>query len=191
MKIKHCSFAGLGALALIATISFSSPTPIVANLFSGGTAIAQNAKKGQVHLTLSAAKKFVKQDAEGKQKITWASIKNGDTVHPGDVLRYSINGANNGEKAVKNLNLNQAIPRGMVYVVNSATVNKNENAQITNSIEGCKTYVENPTEKVKVPSVELATRPAPDTAYTHIRWNFKNSVPAKSGVDGTYQVRVR
>ena len=100
MKIKHCSKAGLGAVFLIAAISFSNPAPIVANLFSGGAAIAQNAKKGQVHLTLSAAKKLVKQDAEGKQKIAWTSIKSGDTVHPGDVLRYSIYGANNGEKAV-------------------------------------------------------------------------------------------
>ncbi len=190
MKIKHGSFVGLGALAIVATISFSSAIPAVTNVFSGGIANAQNAKKGQVELRLKAEKKIVRQ-VEGKSKVTWKEIKNGGTVYPGEVLRYSIKGANNGEKAVNNLAINQLIPKGMIYVLNSATVNQNTGAQITYSINGGKTYVQNPTVQVKLADGTVENRPAPDSAYTHVRWNFGKSVPGKADVNGTYQVRVR
>jgi uncharacterized repeat protein (TIGR01451 family) len=191
MKIKHGSFVGLSALAIIATISFSSAIPVVTNVFSGGIANAQNAKKAQVELRLKAEKKFVQQDVEGKRKVTWKQIKNGDTVYPGEVLRYSVSGANNGDKAVKNLAINQPIPKGMIYVLSSASVNNNTEAQITYSIDGGKTYVKNPTVQVKLADGTVENRPAPDTAYTHIRWNFDKSIPGKADVNGTYQVRVR
>ena len=191
MKIKHGSIVGLGALAIIAAISFSDPIPVVKNVFSGGIANAQNAKKSQVQLQLEAEKKIIKKDAQGQQKVTWQGLNNGAQVQPGDVLRYSVTGANNGNKAVKNLAINQPIPKGMVYVVNSATVNSNSGAKVTYSIDGGKTYVKNPTVQVKLANGQTETRPAPDTAYTHVRWNFGESVAAKAAVKGTYQVKVR
>ena len=51
--------------------------------------------------------------------------------------------------------------------------------------------MKNPTVQVKLANGQTETRPAPDTAYTHIRWNFGKSVPAQAKVKGTYQVRVR
>lgn len=189
--MKRFSIAGLGAIALIAGVTFSNQIPVVANIFEGGVAIAQSAKQGQVQLRLKAERKLVRKDAEGKNKVTWQELQNGATVEPGEVLRYSINGANNGNKAVKNLAINQPIPQGMVYVLNSATVNANAGAEITYSINGGKTYVKNPTVQVKLEDGTVETRPAPDTAYTHIRWKFGESVPEQAEVDGTYQVRVR
>lgn len=189
--MKRVSIASLGAVALIAGMTFSSQIPVVANIFQSGAAIAQNAKKGQVQLRLKAEKKIVQKDAQGKKKVTWQELSNGAKVQQGEVLRYSVSGANNGTKAVNNLAINQPIPKGMSYVLNSATVNSKAGAQITYSINGGKTYVKNPTVQVKLPDGTVETRPAPDTAYTHIRWNFGKSVPAKATVDGTYQVRVR
>lgn len=189
--MKRVSIASLGAVCLIAGAAFSSQIPVVANVFEGGAAIAQNAKKGQVQLRLAAAKKVVSKDAQGNRKVSWNGLNNGAQVQPGDVLRYSVTGANNGNKAVKNLAINQPIPPGMIYVRNSATVNSNAGAKITYSIDGGKTYVANPTVQVKSENGQVETRPAPDTAYTHIRWKFGNSVPAQAKVEGTYQVRVR
>lgn len=189
--MKRISIASLGAVALIAGAAFSSQIPVVANVFEGGAAIAQNAKKSQVQLRLEAAKKVVQKDAQGNPKVSWQGLNDGARVQPGDVLRYSVTGANNGNKAVKNLAINQPIPSGMTYVLNSATVNSNAGAKITYSIDNGKTYVKNPTVQVKLPNGEVETRPAPDTAYTHIRWKFGDSVPAKAAVEGTYQVKVR
>jgi uncharacterized repeat protein (TIGR01451 family) len=189
--MKRVSIASLGAVALIAGAAFSSQIPVVANVFESGAAVAQNAKKSQVQLRLEAEKKVVSKDAQGKQKVSWQGLKDGAQVQPGDVLRYSVTGANNGNKAVKNLAINQPIPKGMIFVRNSATVNSNTGAKITYSINGGKTYVTNPTVQVKLANGQTETRPAPDTAYTHVRWNFGDSVPAKSAVNGTYQVKVR
>ena len=137
--MKRVSIASLGAVALIAGAAFSSQIPVVANVFQGGAAIAQNAKKGQVQLRLEAARKVVKKDAQGQRKVSWQGLNDGAQVQPGEVLRYSVTGANNGNKAVKNLTINQPIPPGMIYVRNSATVNANVGTQITYSINGGKT----------------------------------------------------
>ena len=189
--MKRVSIAGISAIALIAGMTFSGQIPVVANIFQDSAAVAQNAEKGQVQLRLKAEKKIVKTDAQGNRKVTWQELPNGAQVQRGEVLRYSVSGANNGEKAVNNLTINQPIPRGMAYVLNSATVNANSGAQITYSINGGKTYVKNPTVEVKLADGTVETRPAPDTAYTHVRWNFGKSVPGKGAVNGTYQVRVR
>ncbi|MEA5598743.1 hypothetical protein [Rivularia sp. UHCC 0363] len=187
--MKRFSIAGLSAIALIAGATFSSQ-PIVANIFEGGVAVAQNAQKAQVQLQLEAEKKVV-QTVNGQQKVAWQPLKGKVMVQPGDVLRYSVTGANNGDKAVKNLTINQPVPQGMVYVLNSATVKANQGTKITYSIDGGKSFVENPVVKVKLANGKVETRPAPDTAYTHVRWNFGASVAAKAAVKGSYQTKVR
>ncbi|OUL36732.1 hypothetical protein BV372_05950 [Nostoc sp. T09] len=188
--MKRFSIIGIGAIALIAGISFAGQIPVVSNIFHNDAAIAQNAKKGPVQLRLDAEKKVV-QDNQGKQTVTWQALQGQVVVQPGDVLRYTVTGGNNGDKAVKNLSINQAIPQGMMYVIKSATVNDKQGAKITYSIDGGRSFVENPTIKVTLPNGKEEIRPAPANAYTHIRWNFGSSVSAKETVKGTYQAQVR
>ncbi len=191
MKIKHGSIAGLGALALIASISFSGQIPVVANLFSGESAIAQNSiEKGKVQLNLQVEKQVLKTTPNGEQKVSWEALEGKAQVQPGDVLRYRVNGGNNGDKAVKNLAINQPIPSGMEYVLGSANVNQNQGAKITYSIDGGKNFVDQPTVEVKLKNGDVETRPAPASAYTHARWEFGESVAAKSSVEGSFQVKV-
>ena len=191
MKLKKYSIASLSAIALIASISFSGQIPVIANIFQGEAAIAQNAaKKGQVQLRLEVEKKVVKT-VNGEQKVSWLPLEGEAKVQRGEVLRYRVTGANNGDKAVKNLAINQPVPKGMEYVLKSATVNKKEGAQITYSIDGGKSFVENPTVKVKLENGEVETKPAPASAYTHARWKFGESVAAKASVEGSFQVTVR
>ncbi|MDJ0795367.1 MAG: hypothetical protein QNJ51_00820 [Calothrix sp. MO_167.B12] len=189
--MKRFSIAGLGVVAFIASVSFATQIPVIANLLPGGSAIAQNAKKGVVQLRLDAAKKMVAKDAQGKQKVTWKALEGQATVQPGDILRYTVSGANNGDKAVKGLVINQPIPQGMKYVLKSATVNANKGAKITYSIDAGKNFVENPTIKVRQEDGTFKTVPAPAEKYTNIRWNFGESVAAKGAVKGTYQLQVR
>lgn len=190
MKLKKYSVASLGAVALIAGISFSGQIPVIANIFEGGAAIAQNAaKKGQVQLRLEVEKQVVKT-VNGEQKVSWLPLEGEAKVQRGEVLRYRVTGANNGDKPVKNLAINQPVPQGMEYIIESATVNDKEGAKITYSIDGGKTFVEKPTVEVKLENGEVETKPAPASAYTHARWEFGESVGAKASVEGTFQVKV-
>ncbi|MDJ0735194.1 MAG: hypothetical protein QNJ47_14210 [Nostocaceae cyanobacterium] len=189
--MKRSSIIGIGAIAFVASAAFATQIPVVANFLPGGSAIAQNAKKGQVKLELKAAKKIVQQNKAGKQEVSWKALEGNVAVQPGDVLRYTVTGANNGDKPVKNLAINQPISKGMKYVLNSATVDQNKGAKIVYSINGGKTFVENPTVQVKLPNGELETRPAPAEAYTHVRCQFGESVAAKANVNCAYQAEVR
>jgi uncharacterized repeat protein (TIGR01451 family) len=192
IHMKRISIASMGAIALLTAAPLVGAIPGVPNIWDMGSAIAQNAQqKGQVQLQLSAEKQLVQKDEQGKQKVSWQALQGKAAVQRGDVLRYIVSGANNGSSPVKNLIINQPVPRGMVYKLKSATVNPNTGAKITYSVDGGRTFVENPIVKVTLPNGKVDTQPAPAKAYTNIRWNFGTSVAAKTTVKGTYEVQVR
>ncbi len=183
-KLTIAVFAGAALLLPFSGVIGGVP-------FGGETnAIAQNVQKqSMLKLELTAEKQVLTQDVQGKTKTSWEPLQGRVTVQPGDMLRYTITGANQSDRAVKNLTFNQPIPKGMVFVLKSA--NANTNAKITYSIDGGRSFVENPTVKVKLANGKVEEKPAPAEVYTHIRWNFPNAIAAKSDVKGSYQLRVR
>jgi uncharacterized repeat protein (TIGR01451 family) len=187
--MKRFSFASLGAFALIATVPFISQVPGVASLWHSTSAVAQNVQtQGQIQLRLEAEKQVVAQDQQGKQSKAWQPLKGQAVVQPGDVLRYTLSGENKSDRSVSNLTLNQPIPKGMVYVLKSTSATNN--AKITYSIDGGRSFVENPTVKATLPNGKVETKPAPAITYTHIRLQIP-SVAAKTTVKATYQTQVR
>ncbi|MEH2061233.1 MAG: hypothetical protein V7K50_03010 [Nostoc sp.] len=187
--MKRLSIAGLGAIALIATVPFVHQVPGVASVWHSTSAVAQNVKtQGQIQLHLEAEKQVVAQDQQGKQSKTWQPLKGQAVVQPGDVLRYTLSGENKSDRSVSNLTLNQPIPKGMVYVLKSTSATNN--AKITYSIDGGRSFVENPTVKVTLRDGKVETKPAPAIAYTHIRLQVP-SVAAKTTIKATYQTQVR
>ncbi len=96
-------------------------------------------------MQLDAAKQVVQKDQQSQQKITRQPLEGQAVVKPGDVLRYTISGENFSDRSVKNLTINQPIPKGMVYTLKSATVNAKDGNKITYSIDGGRSFVENPT----------------------------------------------
>lgn len=187
--MKRLSFGSLGAIALIATVPFISQVPGVANIWHSTSAVAQNVKtQGQIQLRLEAEKQVVAQDQQGKQSKRWEPLKGQGVVQPGDVLRYTLSGENKSDRPVKNLTLNQPIPKGMVYVLKSTNVSNN--VKVTYSIDGGRSFVENPTLKVTLSDGKVETKPAPAIAYTNIRLQIP-SVAAKTTVKATYQTQVR
>jgi len=182
--MKRVFIASIGAIAL-STIPLIAAIPGIPNIWNLSSAIAQNIKsQPQILLRLDAEKKI-----QQGQKVTWQALQGQAVVKAGDVLRYTVFGENKSDRLVKNLTLNQPIPKGMQYVLKSATATSN--AKITYSIDSARTFVENPTVQVKLPNGKVETKPAPATAYTHIRMNFNESVPRKAIVKGTYEVQVR
>ncbi|NDJ24651.1 DUF11 domain-containing protein [Nostoc sp. B(2019)] len=187
--MNRVSIASIGAFALITTVPFVSQIPGVANIWHSGSAVAQNIKtQGQIQLRLEAEKQVVAKDQQGKQSQKWEPLKGQVMVRPGDILRYTLIGENKSDRQLKNLTLNQPIPQGMQYVLKSANITNN--AQITYSIDGGRSFVENPTIKVTLPKGKVETKPAPASIYTHIRLQI-SSVAAKAIVKATYQTQVR
>ncbi len=189
--MKRFSIASLGAIAVMASIPFATQTPVLSASFkSFGEAIAQVQQQPKVQLRLTADKKMMQKDQQGNQKVAWQPLQGNVVVQPGNVIRYTITGANNSDRAAKKLVFTQPIPNRTIYVLNSATA-ANNGAKITYSIDKGKTFVENPTIQVKLPDGKVETRPAPAQMYTHIRWNFGSDVSPKTAVNGSYQVQVR
>jgi uncharacterized repeat protein (TIGR01451 family) len=187
--MKRFSVAAIGAFALIVTLPFVGQIPGVANVWTSGSAIAQNVKtQGQIQLRLEVEKQVVAQDQYGKQSKTWTPLKGQAVVQPGDVLRYTLLSENKSDRQVNNLTLNQPIPKGMVYMLKSTSVTNN--TKVTYSIDGSRSFVENPTIQVTLPDGKVETKPAPASAYTHIRLQIP-SVAAKTIVKATYQTQVR
>lgn len=188
--MKRSFLIGLGAVALLASGSFATQLPALANLIPG-TEIAQNPQaKRQVQLNLTAAKKVVQQAEGGKQQVSWQPLQGKVTVQPGDVIRYTVTGQNNSDRAVKNLVITQPIPQQTEYVLNSVNTINNA-ATVTYSIDNGKTFVAKPTVKVKLTDGKVVTQPAPATAYTHVRWKFVQAINPKATASAAYQVRVR
>ncbi|MBW4471446.1 MAG: DUF11 domain-containing protein [Stenomitos rutilans HA7619-LM2] len=182
---------GLGVAAVILTIPFASKLPVVAGLFHSDVAIAKAMQHPKVALNLVGEKQIISKDAQGKEVISWQGT-NQLSVQSGDVLRYRLVGKNEGDRAVKNLTLNQPIPKGTVFILKSAqAVVASQSAQITYSIDGGRSFVAAPTVQVTLANGKVETRPAPAEAYTHIRWNLPGTLAAKAPISAEYQVKVR
>ena len=186
--MKRSLSIGLGLFAAAAVIPFASNTPVLANLQQAGTTIVKNILQPKVALEMTAAKKVVVADAAGKPQVQWQALKGQVTVQPGDVLRYTVASKNAGEKPAKNLVVTQPIPKKTAYVLKSAQPN---GAKLTFSIDGGKSFVEQPMVKVKLEDGKEAMRPAPATAYTHARWNYSDSVAPLAAVKAIYEVAVK
>ncbi|MBF2062816.1 MAG: hypothetical protein IGS39_00040 [Calothrix sp. C42_A2020_038] len=188
--MKRSYLFGLGAVAVIASVAVVVQMSATQNFFVSSVN-AQNVQKQQkVKLQLDAEKQVITQDQQGKQRQTWQSLQGKATVQPGDILRYTISGENISDKQVKNLTINQPIPKGMEFILKSAIADIKSNSKITYSIDGGRSFVENPTIKVTLPNGKVETRPAPASVYTHIRMQVP-LVEAKSVVKGSYQVQVK
>ncbi|AFZ12000.1 conserved repeat domain protein [Crinalium epipsammum PCC 9333] len=187
--MKRLSIGTLGAIALLVAVPVISTIPGVPNLGQMGQALADTVKQAKVQLSLAAEKKVIARNDQGQEKITWQTLQGKAQVNPGDVIRYNINGQNNGDRAAKKLVLNQPIPQGTIYVLNSAT--GNNGATTTFSIDGGKNFLAKPTIQVKLPNGKTEVRPAPADRYTQVRWTFGEQIQPKATVNASYEVKVR
>lgn len=188
MQLKRWSIA-LGGLAVVAAVPLLGGTPVLANLQQATESLVQAIRRPEVRLNLTADKKLVEIDTEGKQKISWQGMGEKGVVIPGDVLRYTVSSDNKGELAAKNLVITQPIPQRTVYQLDSAT--SNNGAKLTYSIDAGKSFVEKPTIKVTLPDGTVEERPAPAEMYTHIRWQFSKDLNPETAVKAMYQVQVK
>ncbi|MBD2309409.1 DUF11 domain-containing protein [Chroococcidiopsis sp. FACHB-1243] len=185
--MKHLSMFGIAVAVLLSA-------PLGDRIVSAQQqpkATVQNIQSQRpVQLNLMAEKKVMQKDAQGKPKATWQAMRGKVTVFPGDVIRYTVRGANSGDRSVKNLVLTQPIPKQTTYILNSVTIN-HPGVAVTYSIDNGKSFVEKPIVKVKLADGKVKTEPAPAELYTHIRWKFDKAVDSSKLVGAAYQVKVK
>lgn len=188
--MKRINIISLGAIALISSISFATVMPSLASLQNSDPAIAQTAKQeSPVQLKLAAERQSIIATASGR--VDWKPMPTDASLRPGETIRYIVTASNTSDRQIKKLVVNQPIPKGSVYVLGSATLPNVEGAKLDYSIDGGKTYTENPTIRVKLENGEIVTRPAPESMYTNIRWRFGDNFSAKTVAYATYKVRIR
>lgn len=187
--MKRAISLGFLSLAAVVALPLVISSPSLAKWQEVGQAIAQQIRRPQVDLVLSAEKQVSTVDAKGQVQLTWETLEGTVTVQPGDTLRYTIASENDGEVPAKNLVITQPIPAQMQYVLNSAK--GNNEAQITYSIDAGQTFVENPVVEVILPDGRVEWQAAPAEAYTHIRWDFAESLDPGVAVNVNYQVQVK
>jgi uncharacterized repeat protein (TIGR01451 family) len=171
------SLTRAGALAFTIGVFGGFVVPAVAPLVTGEPAQAQTtpARQSAVKLSLTAAKKVV---VNGKVKLE--PIANRAGIRPGDTIVYTITAQNTVDRPINRFILNQAVPRGTQYVLNSAK--PLPGTQLLFSIDGGKNYSNAPI---------VDRKPAPASAYTHIRWAFSQPLAAKSSVSTSYELQIK
>ncbi|NET33702.1 MAG: DUF11 domain-containing protein [Cyanothece sp. SIO1E1] len=178
----------LGALAFAAAIPFVGNSPVLANLQDAGASIAQAILQPKVKLVLGAEKQIIETDEKGEEKVTWQALKGAVTVQPGDVLRYTVSSENAGDRPAKNLVVTQPVPTQTTYIVETA--NGNSDARLTYSIDNGETFVAEPMIEVTLPDGTVELQPAPAEAYTHVRWDYGDSLEPLAAVKAVYEVAV-
>jgi hypothetical protein len=158
--------AAVGVAGIAISTPLASQVPAIAQ--SSGT-VAPAVQK--VSVSLKQEKKVTEA---GKSKFTAVS-----KVKRGDVIRYTAIGKVN--TTLSKFNLVIPIPKQTKYVMSSAV--PVSGAELGFSIDGGKTYSPKPMLNPKAP--------APATAYTHVRWRFPGTVPAKSVMTASCEAEVK
>jgi uncharacterized repeat protein (TIGR01451 family) len=186
---KHWSLIGTAALVIGSLLPVNG-TPAIAQVFNAGSTVAQNIlRQPKVNLHLAAEQQVVSQTAQGKSVRTWAALTDSVKVKPGDVLRFTVTGKNEGSKAANSFTITQPVPRGTVIVLDTTTASTS--ATVTYSIDQGKTFVAHPMVKVTLPDGKVAEKPAPAEVYTHVRWNLAQALQPEAEMNAAYNVMVR
>jgi uncharacterized repeat protein (TIGR01451 family) len=191
MNKQNLYLAGLGMATVVLSLLPMGDKPAIAQFMEKGTILVQNVlEQPKVSLNLVADKQVIQKNNQGQVTVSWKELDTKKVVVPGEVIRFTVLGKNEGNKSAKNLNIVQRIPQGLIYQLNSATTSI-QGAIITYSIDQGKTFVASPMVKVTLANGKVEERPAPDSAYTHVRWDFNQQLQPKTSVQVAYLTKVR
>lgn len=162
------------AWLLVATAAVSWGTPVVAQENEGPRA-----------LVIEAANLMA-----GDARHQALAERGGDAnaLYPGDVIHYRLVFTNITDVAVRRIEFNDPLPRGLRYVGGSALVDRDD-VVISYSIDGGQVYSAQPMIEDVVDG-ERVTRPAPPERYTHIRWRVEDWVQPGAQVTAEFRAKL-
>lgn len=110
-------------------------------------------------------------------------------IGEGEVLRWTLESANIGDGVAKKYRTVGQIPVGTTIVQDS--IKAEGKYQVTYSIDGGKSFKNEPTVEQRQPDGSVKQVPAPLESYTQVRYEWSDDLPAGSHLMASYQVRVR
>jgi uncharacterized repeat protein (TIGR01451 family) len=141
------------------------------------------AQKSLVTLESKSYKEIVEVNKDGEKEIKLVEAKK---VLPGDVVLYKNTINNDDKKSVKNMVLNNPIPKHTQYVEGSAKCKSG--CDILFSIDGGKVF--------DVPSQLMTSdgdtkRVAYPDEYTNVRWVLTSALEAKSSTFVSFKTKLK
>jgi uncharacterized repeat protein (TIGR01451 family) len=112
-----------------------------------------------------------------------------DSVKPGEILNWTIASENKGDGDAKEYKAVGKIPAGTVLVADSIKVQGEATA--TYSIDGGKSFSEQPMIEEKQTDGSLKMVSAPISMYSQIRFEWSSPLNAKEKLNASYDVRVK
>jgi uncharacterized repeat protein (TIGR01451 family) len=109
-----------------------------------------------------------------------------DRVVSGDWVIYTLEVRNTAATTVRAPTVTYPVPEHMSYVAESAVGPATE---ISYSVDGGRSF--DAAENLKIQDADGQLRPAGAADYTHIRWQFKNSLKANSVAFVRFRARVK
>ncbi|HOO56173.1 MAG TPA: hypothetical protein PLN69_05070 [bacterium] len=167
--------------------NFKLKKPVVAAisfliLLSAVTALAQKQEKPDIRLNISILKE-ISVTENGKETV---KLVEAEETSVGDILVFAIEYSNEGNAVAVEPTIVDPVPQDTVYILGSAA---GENAAITFSIDGGKTYSESPiTYRATTAGGDPVEVEAPAEMYSHIKWLIHETV--KPGQTGELSFRV-
>ena len=105
-------------------------------------------------------------------------------VFPGNIIEYHIIVKNTSNETIKNVKIIGKIPKGTLYIENSAT----DSPQF--SIDGGKTFYKPPVKYIKIENGKKVEKIATPDMYTNLLWTVKQIQPNKK-IIFKYRVKVK
>lgn len=171
-KFQIVTAIGLGTIASMLLVA---PSPASPRHRAKQACVDPQPANKRVGLTLKADKKVV----EGNKTI-FKPLVGKVSARPGDVIRYTAIATNNSRCPLKNLMLKQSIPKGAIYLKDSAQ--PSDGVELSFSVDGGKTFS---------PQPKVGTQEVPATEYNYLRWKFTNKIPTNAKVITSYKLQVK
>lgn len=111
-----------------------------------------------------------------------------DSINPGEILHWTITSENKGNADAKELKSVGKIPAGTIFVAGSV---KAENAKVVYSIDGGKSFSEQPMIEEKQADGTIKKVVAPVSLYTHVRFDYADSLNPNEKLQARYDVKVK
>lgn len=115
-------------------------------------------------------------------------LEKAEAVNPGEVLDWTITSENKGNASAFAYKTVAHIPRGTSFVAGSA---KADGAKAVYSIDGGKSYSEQPTIEEKQADGTVKRVVAPVSMYTDIRYEWSDPLVEGGKLSASYKVRVK
>lgn len=141
------------------------------------------AKDAKVTLTSKSLKEIVVVDKSGKKVKKLVDTKK---VLPGDIVVYENRVDNGKNEPVKNMVLNNPIPKEMAYLAGSAKCEKP--CTILYSVDNGKVF--DVPEKLKVKTAD-GVHVARADEYTNVRWILNQPLASHKNVMVSYKAKLR